>query len=142
VKIRLCDEDRALFGCDEWLDPASVLAISINDLDELAGRFEFDPSDWPEPLFGQLTLDQAGVEGAKPKPPPWRSRAQVWMLLRQNGYDVSWEDVGKAHPLLMTNDVVDPSPGKDPAPSPNSAASTTRRSRTSAGSRTKRPSTG
>lgn len=140
MKVRLCDEDRVLFGCEEWLEPANAANISINDLDELAGRFGFEPDDWPEVLRGQLTLEQAGVEGAKPKPPSWRTRAQMWLLLRQNGHAVSWEDVGKAHPLLVTNDLADPSPGKDPAPSAPSATSTTRRSRTSSASR-KKPST-
>jgi hypothetical protein len=140
VKIRLCDEDRETFGCPEWLEPVSPHDISLNDLDELAQRFNFDPNDWPEPFNGQLTLEQAGVEGARPKPPPWRMRALVWMLLRQNGIAVSWEDVGKAHPLSMTTDRADPSPGKGRAQSPNSATSTTPRSRTSSASR-KKPST-
>ncbi len=137
MKIRLCDKDRELFGCDEWLE-WSVLDISINDLDELAGRFGFDVEDWPDPFYGQLTLEQAGVEGAKPKPPPWRPLAMVWMLLRQNGINVSWEDAGRARPMLMRTDASpDASPGKAPAPSPPSESSTTRRSRTSTGSRKK-----
>lgn len=141
MKVRLCDKDRELFGCAEWLE-WSPADISIDDLDELAGRFNFDPEEWPEPFFGQLTLEQAGDPEAKPKPPPWRSRAVIWMMLRQNGHPVSWEETGKAHPYLAqtdvpTNDVTDVTPGK--APLPPSAPSTTRRSRTSTGSR-KKPS--
>jgi len=137
VKIRLCDKDRERFGCEEWLE-YSPLAISINDLDELAGRFEFDVEDWPEPFYGQLTLDQAGQEDAKPKRPPWQGRATIWMLLRQNGIQVSWEDAGEAHPMLASVEV---NPGKAPDPSLASDASTTLRSRTSSRATRKKSST-
>lgn len=134
MKVRLCDKDRELFGCEEWLE-WSPADISIDDLDELAGRFGFDPEEWPEPFFGQLTLEQAGDPEAKPKPPPWRSRAVIWMMLRQNGHPVSWEETGKAHPFLAQADVTDVTPGKAPDPSPPSEPSTIRRSRTSSASR-------
>jgi hypothetical protein len=137
VKIRVCDEDRELFGCDEWLE-FTPLNISLDALDELAQRFDFDPGEWPEPFYGQLTLEQAGVEGAKPKSPPWRARATVWMLLRQNGFPVSWEDVGKSHPYLARTDA---SLGKAEDPSPPSEPSTTPRSRTSSRATRKKSST-
>lgn len=113
--FRLCPEDRELFGAPEWLK-FDARAISVGDLEELSDRFGFDVEDWPEPFRGQLTLEQAGDPDAVPRPPRWRNRALVWMLLRQNGVDASWEDVGRARAYLLEAhpDPADaPSPGKD-----------------------------
>jgi hypothetical protein len=121
VQIRLCDKDRERFKVDEWLE-ADWLDISIVDLEELSVRFGFDPDDWPEPFVGALTLEQAGNPDAKPKPPRWQPQAAVWMLLRQNGVDASWDDAGSAHWLKIQTRR---DPGKDPAPSPSSETSTT-----------------
>lgn len=138
MEFQLCPEDRALFGCGEWL-PCDIRAISVADLEELSERFAFDPEDWPEPFSGQLTLEQAGDPDAKPKPPRWRNRALIWMILRQNGCDVSWEDVGKARAYLIQarhDEVPELAPGKEPTeetPSPPSESSTTRRSKSSTG---------
>lgn len=124
MSIRLCDEDRERFGCEEWLD-FDVRDISVADLGELSERFDFDPYDWPEPFFGALTLEQAGNPDAKPKPPRWQGQATVWMLLRQNGCDVSWDGAGAARIGRARSR---PSPGKDDPeqdPSETSESSTT-----------------
>lgn len=134
--FRLCTEDRTLFGCPEWLT-FDARAISIADLEELSDRFSFDVEDWPEPFRGQLTLDQAGDPNAVPRPPRWRNRALIWMLLRQNGVNVSWDDAGKAHVYLLEahaeeSDAV--TPGKDgpeSSPSESSDGSTIPHSSTS-----------
>ena len=118
MRIRLCDVDREKFGCDEWLD-LDPLDITVADIEELCGRFGFDPHDWPEPFFGALTLDQAGDPGARPKPPPWQQWAAVWMALRQAGLDVSWDQAGQARPWKAR---VRPGPGKDD-PDPDLSAS-------------------
>lgn len=130
---RLCDEDRERFGCAEWL-PYSALNVNVADLEDLSERFDFDPSEWPTPLFGELTLEQAGDPDAKPVPPRWQMRAVVWQILRQNGHQISWEDAGLAHVGLMR---VRREEGKDPEPSPGSEPSTTRPSGSS--STSKRP---
>lgn len=132
LEIRLCDADRELFGVDEWL-PFEILDITVGDLEELSGRCKFDPEDWPDVFWGQLNYEQVQAGETKAKKPTWHSRAMVWILLRQNGLDVSWEDVGKAKPLLML--VRSSSPGKDPEESPASDISTTQPSPTSSGSR-------
>lgn len=147
MKHRLCDEDRKLFGGPEWLE-WSLAAISIADLSELADRFDFDPTDWPTPFAGELTLAQAGDPNAKPKPPRWQKQAMVWMMLRQNGVEVAWDETARARPFLAQTFVEpdeneddetkdDESRGKGPATPPPSVPSTTRRSRTSSGSRRK-----
>lgn len=117
MAIRLCDGDRERFGCDEWLE-FSPLAISVADMEELSDRFGFDPEDWPEPFIGQLTLEQAGNPDAKPKPPRWRNHAVAWMLLRQNGHDVSWEEAGAVRLHLAKGGDPPPveGPGKETQP--------------------------
>lgn len=136
LHYRLADADRERFGCAEWL-PYSVLDITIDDLEELSDRFGFDPTEWPTPYLGELTLEQAGDPDAKPVPPRWQMRAAVWQILRQNGHDVSWDDVGtvRAGQVLVRREE-----GKDPEPSPGSATSTTPPSGSSSTSR-KRTST-
>jgi hypothetical protein len=137
-RFSIPESDQREFGAPailEW----NVVDITVEDLEWLSERFGFDPSDWPTPLNGELTLEQAGDPDARPKPPPWRPRALIWTTLRQNGIDVSWERAGKGH-FYLWRPVVDESvsPGKDSTeetPSPASAASTTPRSRTSTGSR-------
>lgn len=139
MRFQICEADQKLFGAAELLE-FDIRAISINDLDELATRFGFDPDAWPDPFIGELTLDQAGVPDAQPKPPTWQIRSMVWMALRQNGITVSWEDAGQARPLLWKR-LPDPDGvprGKEPTEDQTSApsgASTTRRSSTSSGSR-------
>lgn len=133
MQIRLCDEDQRHFGCPEWID-FDLRNICVADLEELSERFGFDPDDWPEPLRGQLTLEQAGDPEAKPKPPRWRDRAIAWMALRQNGLPVSWDEAGAAHVLLMAkrNDEVPEGKGDTAeTPSPPSDPSTTTPSNTS-----------
>lgn len=135
MQLRLCDEDRRHFGCPEWIE-FDLRNICVADLEELSERFGFDPDDWPDPLRGQLTLEQAGDPEAKPKPPRWRDRAIAWMALRQNGFPVSWDEAGAAHVLLMAkrDDEVEAPRGKDSTPetpSPNSDPSTTTPSSTS-----------
>lgn len=136
MAIRLCDEDRERLGTPESLE-FDLRAISVGDMEFLSERFGFDPEDWPEPFVGQLTFEQAGDPDAKPKPPPWRNHAFCWMLLRQNGIDVSWEAAATVRYFLITIDADpdrEPSPGKEtpePSPSPDSDASTTPPSATS-----------
>ncbi|HEX6872408.1 MAG TPA: hypothetical protein VF163_15030 [Micromonosporaceae bacterium] len=114
MQIRLCDTDRERFNVDEWLE-FDPLDISVADLDELGARFGFDPFDdddpWPVPFYGSLTLEQAGNPDAKPKPPKWQRRAVAWMVLRQAGCDVSWEESGKVRIMRMQ---LRESPGKEP----------------------------
>ena len=128
MAIRLCDKDRERFGCAEWLD-WSPSAVSVADLEWLSDKFGFDPDDWPTPLVGELTLEQAGDPDAKPKPPRWRNRAWAWMLLRQNGHMVTWEEAGEVRFLLArtkTEPVEESGKGEaDTEPSPPSEASTT-----------------
>lgn len=113
MRFSLCEEDRLHFGAPEWLtfDPRN---ISINDLEELSDRFGFDPVEWPAPFYGELTLEQAGDPDAEPKPPRWRNHALAWMLLRQGGLDVSWEDAGSMRIFRTRRETeVEPEPGKD-----------------------------
>jgi hypothetical protein len=123
LRFQLCEEDRTHFQAPEWLefDPRN---ITVGELEELAARYGFDAMEWPAPFYGELTLEQAGDPDATPKPPPWRNRALAWMLLRQNGLDVSWEDSGAMHLFLM---VREPEPeveaGKDSTETPTSEAS-------------------
>lgn len=128
MAIRLCDEDRQRFGCAEWLE-WSAMAVSIADLEWLSDKFGFDPDDWPTPLVGELTLEQAGDPDAKPKPPRWRNHAWAWMLLRQNGHPVTWEEAGEVRMLLArskTEPVEEPGKGGgDTGASEPSEASTT-----------------
>ena len=135
MRVRLCDEDRARFATPEWCG-FDLRNISLADLGELSTRFGFDPNDWPEPFVGQLTLEQSGDPDAMPKPPPWRNQALMWMVLHQNGADVSWDDAAQTRPLMATWDSeVEPEPaGKDSTAAPTSpklATSTTPRSSTS-----------
>lgn len=117
MEFRLRDEDRERLGGPEWL-PWSPMAVTINDLDELVDRFDFDPDDWPTPFFGELTLEQAGDPEAQPKSPRWQRRAAVWMALRQNGIDVSWDDVGTVRIFQVESRVGEP--GKaDPTTEPS-----------------------
>jgi hypothetical protein len=95
MRLQVPDVDQTEFGVPEVLE-FDLWSISVDDLDELSERFGFDPMDWPDPFVGEVTLEQAGDPDAQPKPPKWRSRALVWMALRQNGFDVSWEAAGKA----------------------------------------------
>lgn len=113
MRFQLPESDQQEFGVAETLE-SDLWGISVDDLEELAERFGFDPMDWPEPFVGQLTLEQAGDPDARPKPPSWRNRAMVWMTLRQNGVDASWERAGKAH-VFRWQPIPDelPSPGKD-----------------------------
>jgi hypothetical protein len=136
---RLCDEDRERFGCEEWLT-YSPYGVSVADLEELSERFDFDPSEWPTPLFGELTLEQAGDPDAKPIAPRWQMRATVWQILRQNGHDVSWEDAGSVQVLLIgvrrreeEGKDPEPSPGSEPSTTPPSESSSTSKKRTSTG---------
>jgi hypothetical protein len=125
-EFRLSDKDRERFGVDEWIgwDP---WAISVGDLDELAERFSFDSDEWPEPLFGTLTIEQAGEPDAKPTPPRWQRRAAIWMALRQADLDVSWDDTAKLQHLKVLSRRAE-EPGKD---DPATGASTTPPSGTS-----------
>lgn len=134
MEYRLSDQDRERFGCAEWL-PYSPYDISVADLEDLSDRFDFDPSEWPTPLFGELTLEQAGDPTAKPVPPRWQMRATVWQILRQNGHDVSWDDAGTVRIGHVTARRIE---GKDPEPSPGSDPSTTPPSKSSSGSRRKK----
>lgn len=137
-RFSIPESDQREFGAPAVLD-WNPLDITVEDLEELSERFGFDPSDWPVPLNGELTLEQAGDPDAVPKPPKWRNRALIWTTLRQNGIDVSWERAGKGHFYLwrrVADDEV--TPGKDSTeetPSLPSDVSTTRRSTTSTGSR-------
>jgi hypothetical protein len=114
MRFQISEADQKEFGAPEFLE-FDLRAISAGDLEELSERHGFDPMDWPDPWIGELTLDMAGDPGAQPKPPPWRNRALAWMLLRQNGIDVSWEEAGKARVFLMRRipEPDEPSPGKD-----------------------------
>lgn len=134
ARFRLCDEDRARFGCPEWIE-FNLRAISMRDLAELSDRFGFDPMDWPDPFLGEITFEQAGDPEAKPKPPVWHLQATAWQMLRQAGCDVSWDDAGEVR-LFLADREADPEPerGKDDTADPTSpklATSTTRRSSTS-----------
>lgn len=137
-RFSIPESDQKEFGAPDVLvwDPVD---ITVEDLEELSERFGFDPADWPIPLNGELTLEQAGDPDARPKPPKWRNRALVWMTLRQNGMDVSWQHAGKGHFYLWRRVPDEPViQGKEPTEethSPASAASTTRPSSTSTGSR-------
>lgn len=142
MPFRLGDTDRAKFDLDDWLD-YDVRRISVADLEELSERYDFDPTDWPDPLLGALTLEQAGDPDAKPKPPRWRNRAIVWMLLRQNGVQATWEQAGEAFfTEIMYRAPEEAEVGKGESPpstgSPPSGGSTTRRSRSSSASVKKR----
>jgi hypothetical protein len=136
MRFRLCEEDRKRFGVAEWLT-FDLRAISVADLEELSERCGFDPTDWPEPWLGQLTLEQAGDPDARPKPPRWHDRASAWMLLRQNGCAASWDDAGTVRMFLVDfrgDEIAPASPGKgdtQETPSPDSEASTTTPSSTS-----------
>lgn len=135
MPFRLGETDRVKFGLDDWVD-MSVRRISVADLEELSERFDFDPSDWPDPYVGVLTLEQAGDPDAKPKAPRWRPRAVVWMLLRQNGVPVTWDEAGSVAFLeIQYRPEVEVDAGKGGSPpssgSPASGGSTTRRSRSS-----------
>ena len=139
MRFQIGEADQKEFDAPEWLD-FDLRAISAGDLEELSDRFGFDPMDWPDPWIGEIALEDAG-DGAVPKPPKWRNRALAWMLLRQNGIDVSWEEAGKARVFLMRRDpaelaaeAADETPGKDDTeetPSDPSDASTTPPSDTS-----------
>lgn len=143
MRVRLGDEDRKRYELPEWCG-FDLRDITLVDLNELSERFGFDPNDWPDPFMGEITLDQAGDPDAKPKPPPWRNQALMWMILRQNGCDVTWEQAAHTKPMMAIWES-DPEPerGKDstaePA-SPKLATSTTPRSSTSgrASSRTRK----
>lgn len=133
-EVRFGDHDRARWGLgDEWLefDPND---ISVADLGELCDRFDFEPPDWPEVFFGRLTLEQAGDPEAVPKAPRWQRHAFAWMVLRQNGHHVSWEEAGEARIARMVLRQTS-SPGKEPeeetSPSEPSEPSTTPPSSTS-----------
>lgn len=94
MRVRLCDADRTAFGVvAEWVE-LDVEAVTCAEMEELAGRFGFEPAEWPAPLFGAATLaglaDPAGL-----RPPRWQSWATAWLLLRQAGVDASWEDAGR-----------------------------------------------
>ena len=134
MRVRLGDEDRERFGLPEWCS-FDLRNISLAELGELSERFGFDPNDWPDPLIGELTLEQAGDPDAVPKPPPWRNQATMWLVLRQNGADVSWDDAAQTRPLMATwQQDPEPERGKDDTAdpvSPSSATSTTPRSSTS-----------
>jgi hypothetical protein len=134
MRLQVPDVDQKEFGTPEVLE-FDLWSISVDDLDELSERFGFDPMDWPDPFVGEVTLDMAGDPDARPKPPKWRSRALVWMALRQNGFDVSWESAGKARafrwsPLpepevdrgkdSMEDPASDPSDASTPQPSDTS----------------------
>jgi len=136
VEIRLCEEDQKHFGCPEWLD-FDLRNVTVADMEELSERFGFDPDDWPEPFYGQLTLEQAGDPDAKPKPPRWQGRAVAWLALRQNGFPVLWDEAGAAHYMLIQTRRIDQEQqprGKEDmpeTPSPPSEPSTTTPSSTS-----------
>lgn len=123
MPFRLGESDRPKFGLDGWIN-YDVRAISVADLEELSERFDFDPADWPEALFGQLTLDQAGDPDAKPKAPRWRNRAIVWMLLRQNGVDISWNDAGSVAFYNISYQPPEPETTAEPGKGAASPAST------------------
>lgn len=130
-EFRLSESDRERFGIDEWLS-FNPYAISIGDLEELSERFDFEVEDWPEPYTGRLTLEQAGDPDARPKPPRWQYHAGVWMMLRQAGRDVTWEEVGTVRFFQMESRDTS---GKDPGASDGSEPSTTQPSESSSTSR-------
>jgi len=94
-EVRFGDHDRERWGLAEWVewDPMDV---SIGDLTELSERFGFDPTDWPHVFYGEIPLEQAGSPDAQRKAPRWQYQAMAWMVLRQNGVDVSWDEAGTA----------------------------------------------
>jgi len=141
-RVKPCDADRERYGLPEWCE-LDLRNVTVGELTELSVRFEFNPSDWPEVLQGQLTLEQAGNPDAVPVPPAWRNSVVAWLLLRQNGLgDASIEDAADVHLFLLDYESAEPAvrgkgrslPAKKSAPS---AASTTRRSSTSTRSRRK-----
>jgi hypothetical protein len=134
-RVSLCEEDRERFGVGEWLN-FDLRNISVADMEFLSDRFDFDPADWPAPFVGELTLAQAGDPDAVPAAPRWQSRAMCWILLRQNGARVSWDEAGEVRHMLMRYqraDEPDESPGKEDPTTPSEAsdASTTPPSGTS-----------
>ena len=144
MRFQICEADQKRFGAPEWLE-YDARDITVADLNYLSERFGFDPNDWPEPFQGQLTLEQAGDPDAQPKPPPWRNQAMCWMLLRQTGFPVSWDEAADMHFFRLRVDLPDEvlaEMGKGPTTparrSAPSGASTTRRSGTSTASRRKK----
>lgn len=124
MRIRLHERDAERLGCEQILTVDAVL-ISVGEVEELADRFEFDPYDWPHPLFGEIAFEDAGNPEAKRKAPRWQARAMVWLALRQNGHIVSWEDAGAVSAVGLAFLPDEEEPGKDPEPSPENEGSTT-----------------
>jgi hypothetical protein len=124
-RVSLCEEDQERFGAGEWLN-FDLRNISVADMEFLSDKFGFDPADWPTPFMGELTLDQAGDPDAVPAAPRWQTRAMCWILLRQNGVRVTWDEAGEVHHMLMRYQRVgepDESPGKEQDPTTPSEAS-------------------
>ncbi len=139
MPYRLSPADRERFGCQEWLADVNSLAISVADLEELSERFDFNPSDWPAPFVGEITLEQAGDPDAVAAPPRWQGRALFWMLLHQNGHPVSWDEAGTVQVGLAEYRPVEvvaegKAPSRRSTGSRRSASSTTPRSSKSSGS--------
>lgn len=133
------DKDRQRWDLPEVaeFDPRD---ITVADLEELSDRLGFDMRDWPDVLFGELTLEQAGDPDAKPVPPKWQPRAVVWMALRQNGRMVSWDEAGEARTSWLRYVA---SEGKDQSPDTSEPSdkpepSTTQPSESSSTSRKKK----
>lgn len=139
-KVLFGEKDRERWSLPEvveW-DPRD---IAVADLEELSDRFEFDMRDWPNVLFGELTLEQAGDPDAVPVPPKWQTRAVVWMALRQNGQLVSWDEAGEARTSWLrfvasegkaparSQDTSEPSGSPEPSTTRRSASSSTSRKR-------------
>lgn len=93
---RFGDKDRERLGCPEWL-PFDLLDASLADVTELAERFGFSIAEWPDPILGPVDMATVGVEGQLParKHPEWSTQATVWLILRTNGCQVTWDDAAR-----------------------------------------------
>ncbi len=68
MQLRLPDEDRERFGCDEWLD-YDPTTVTVEDAE---------------------AVEEAGGE--------WTSRrAQFWLALRRAGHEVAWGDLANVN---------------------------------------------
>lgn len=132
MRLRLNEQDAERLGCEQVLTFETAL-VSVADVGELADRYDFDPYDWPHPLFGEIAFADAGNPDAKPKPPRWQQHAVVWLTLRQNGHAVSWDAAGTVSAMRLAFLADEEAPGKDEEPSTESEASTTPPSENSSG---------
>lgn len=124
MRVRLHERDAERLGCEQFLTVDTTL-VSVAEVEELADRFQFDPYDWPHPLFGEIAFEDAGNPDAKPKAPRWQQRAVVWLALHQNGHPASWDEAGSVSAIGLAFFADEEAPGKDPEASPLNEASTT-----------------